>query len=411
MARDVNKKTACTRKSDTTSRRCFIKNNARACFTLAGSAKGLSGLGLTQSSHAASQMIETQVSAHTWLSASGDTRATYSLSWVPPQNAARPVNHPRQTTNVYTGFRGHGIAVNPSRTNQAVLIARRPGRECAVIDLKLSTISQRFTLPAGHQLEGHGCFSLDGKTFYTSESQYQTGEGIIGVYDTHTYQRLTQYHSQGIGPHEIKLLPQGNILVVANGGLHTKPDTGRTVHNLASMQPNLAYLHAATGEPIETVHLPESKASIRHIDIANDGTVALAMQVQRNALSHNHPIALAARHKLGEQVALFQQPEVLLHNLNDYLGSTVINNRFRTVASTSPRGNLAVFWHLDSHQLLGYYSLQDVCGIAVTTDEQHFIVTNSFGHVRHLNAQTLKEIPSLRQHYPNHKWDNHLAMV
>ena len=335
-----------------------------------------------------------------WVSAQGNALESFSLTWLQP-NTATP-------QSVRTGFRGHGIAINPKQPNQIVLVARRPGTQCAVVNLERAHISHRFTLPEGHQLEGHGCFSEDGKFFYTTESQFSDGTGWIGVYNTQNYTRINQLPSYGLGPHEIKPIPNSNTLVIANGGLHTHPASGREVLNLTTMQPSLAYINSETGELLEKIEAPESTASIRHLDVASDGTVAFAMQVQRSALPHTQPVPLAASHKRGSELKLLQQPDILLHNLNDYLGSVAINNAARIVGATSPRGNLAAFWHLDTSQLMGYYSLQDVCGLAVSADQSHFVLTNSFGHIRQLNVNTLAENKALRMHFSNMHWDNHL---
>jgi len=50
--------------------------------------------------------------------------------------------------------------------------------------------------------------------------------------------------------------------------------------------------------------VPESKSSIRHLDIASDGTVAIAMQIQRSAMTHDNPIPLGAIHKPNEDIKL-----------------------------------------------------------------------------------------------------------
>ena len=54
--------------------------------------------------------------------------------------------------------------------------------------------------------------------------------------------RETVLANGSFGPHEIRLLPQGDTLVVANGGIETHPDSGRSKLNLPTMRPNLAYI-------------------------------------------------------------------------------------------------------------------------------------------------------------------------
>lgn len=72
------------------------------------------------------------------------------------------------------------------------------------------------------QFNGHGAFSLDGSLLMTCEVVSDTSEGRIGLWDTDTYTRLTDWPSYGIGPHDIKVLPDGR-LAAANGGIRTDP--------------------------------------------------------------------------------------------------------------------------------------------------------------------------------------------
>ena len=288
------------------------------------------------------------------------------------------------------------------------MYARRPGSIGIEVDLKTGHIDQRFQCPPDHHLFGHGCFSADGKTLFTSEANYRTGEGKIGIRDSLTYQRLGEYDSHGIGPHEIKLMPDGKTLVIANGGLQTHPETSRKTLNLDTMQSSLTYLDLENGQKVGEFHVPEAKASIRHLDVAEDGTVAIATQVQREAMDHNDLVPLAAVHKPGSTIELLEDPAVLIHQMKDYMGSVAINNKTRIAGFTSPRGNVAAFWNMDDRQFVAYHALHDVCGLAVSQDQKHFVISNSNGELRFLDAATLKENKNKRLRYPSMHWDNHL---
>lgn len=62
----------------------------------------------------------------------------------------------------------------------------------------------------------------------STQNQYDSGRGVIGVYDVKdNYRLLETIPSHGIGSYEIKLLSEEKILVVANGGILTHPETGR----------------------------------------------------------------------------------------------------------------------------------------------------------------------------------------
>lgn len=350
-----------------------------------------------------STLSSTQGQQEWWVSAQGKTTDDYSLGWLKKDGA--------RIQKTISGFRGHDVLQHPQKPHSVLFLARRPGTEGLQINLSSGEIENRFSCQINHHLQGHGCFNDDGKVLFTSESNFKNGIGKIVVRDSGTYQVLDEFNSHGIGPHEIKPMPDGQTLVIANGGLHTHPSSGRKVLNLESMHSTLSYMSMANGELVDEYQVDEPKASIRHLDVANDGTVAIGMQVQRAAIQHQNTVGLSAIHQPGQTIQLLNQPDTVLQKLNDYIGSVTINNRNRTVGFTSPRGNLAVFWHLDEQRFIGYHAFHDVCGLAVTADERHFVLSNSNGEIRQLNSKTLRETSSLRRKIPGAHWDNHLLSI
>ena len=223
---------------------------------------------------------------------------------------------------------------------------------------------------------------------------------------------MDEFDSGGTGPHQIQLMPDGHTLAVANGGILTHPQSGRKKLNLATMASNLTYVDVNTGNIILQLHVPESKASIRHIAVADDGLVAIAMQVQRQACDHNRTVALGALHHPNtEYLQLLEQPDTLIAQMQDYAGSVALHPSRNIAGLTSPRGNLAAFWSTENGQLMGYHSLHDVCGIAVSQDQQHFVLSNSTGQMRFLHADTLQEDRAQRIVLPDTQWDNHLLIT
>lgn len=322
------------------------------------------------------------------------------------------VNKSRGTAQtVLTDFRGHGMAQNPVRPELLILFARRPGTVAVEINLLTDKETRSFKLAKNRNLQGHGCFSADGKLLFTAENDSTTGAGKIAVRDTQDYKQLGEMDSYGIGPHEIKLMPDGKTLVVANGGIHTRPESGRKKLNLATMQSNLSYIELATGNKLGSFQVAEAKASIRHLDVAQDGTVAFAMQLQREAVSHNNVVALAGIHQAGKAIKLFEQPAMVIERMNDYMGSVAINSKTRIAGFTSPKGDLAAFWNIDSAEFAGYHRLHDVCGLCVSPDQNHFIISSSIGQLRQLDATSLKENKAARLHFDNTYWDNHMMAV
>ncbi|MBV1907902.1 MAG: DUF1513 domain-containing protein [Kangiellaceae bacterium] len=344
-----------------------------------------------------------------FLAATGDSQQSYGMSWTSAIE--------NQTATRLTNFRGHSVDFNPRHSNFAILFGRRPSKQLIRIQIPNNKIDKVVSCEANRHFFGHGCFSHDGKKLYTSEAsltnegKVKAGEGIIGVRDPDTLQKTDEFKSFGIGPHEIKFIPNTDTLVVANGGLLTRPQSGRTKLNLNTMQSNLSYVDVRTKRLIEVASVPESKASIRHIDITPDGTVAIAMQFQREAAGHNKTVALSASHRMGNDIQLFEQPETLISQMNDYAGSVAVHPTNRVAGFTSPKGNVAAFWNVDTGRIIGYHSFSDVCGICLTQDINHFALSNSRGQIRLLDVISLKEKKEYRRSYQNIRWDNHLTSM
>ena len=174
--------------------------------------------------------------------------------------------------------RGHAAAAHPTKP-QAVAFVRRPGTFASVINCVTSKIETTLYAPKGRHFYGHGTFSANGDWLFTTENNFEVGRGRSGVWDVSArYTRYGEFDSGGIGPHNIKRLPKTDILVIANGGINTHPETGRTKLNIPTMRPNLSYIH--DGTLIEMAQLPANmhKNSIRHLAVNAKGDVAIGMQ-------------------------------------------------------------------------------------------------------------------------------------
>ncbi len=298
--------------------------------------------------------------------------------------------------------RGHAAATHPTRP-EAVAFARRPGVFAMVINCVNGTQSAALNAPRGRHFYGHGAFSRDGRTLFTTENDLDTGAGIVGVWDaTRSYRRIGEFASGGIGPHDIKLMPGGDALVIANGGIETHPDSGRTKLNIATMQPNLSYVSLSGGVQ-EQMELPASlhKNSIRHLAARADGLVAFAMQWQ-GAKGDNPP--LLGLHKRGQRSTLITAPPEHQRKLNGYVGSIAITRDARQVAITSPRGGIAQVFQIASGAFVTTLSVTDICGISAGRKGLQY--TAGTGQSGAITGKTV----SPEATHPL-QWDNHLVPV
>ncbi|MEM9523953.1 MAG: DUF1513 domain-containing protein [Pseudomonadota bacterium] len=241
------------------------------------------------------------------------------------------------------------------------------------------------------------------RPLFTTENDYEAARGVVGVWSVRNgYARIGEFSSGGVGPHDIRRLPGDETLIVANGGIETHPDTGRTKLNLPSMRPNLSYLSfdgrlEERIEPDPTLH----RNSIRHLAVARDGTVAVAMQWQGD-MSDAPP--LLALHRRGEALSYLMAGEAKHRSMQGYAGSVALSASGGQVAITSPRGGVALVFDLRPGGGDTAYRLADICG--VHADGARFLVTSGTGVVGHVGTGRFSRL----RHHPL-QWDNHLVAL
>lgn len=344
--------------------------------------------------------VQPQARQEFWLSAQGKTSDSYGLACIGSTG---------QSQVLHCALRGHGLAQNPQAAEQVVLFPRHPGRSAVVFNLHSQQVSQQFDSLPGNIMSGHGCYSADGQFLYCVEVNEKTGAGFISVRETTHFKTQQTFSSYGIGPHEIKLMPDRQTLVLANGGLIN--DANGKLLNPESIDSSLVYINRHSGALNGQYRVAEKTASLRHIDVDADGTVAIAMQLQREACPHQELVPLCAIQRGTQAIELLNCPEILLSHLQDYVGSVAINPKTGIAGFTSPRGNLACFWHIRSAQFAAYHSLNDVCGISVNASAERFLLSTSLGQLRQLDAVSLQEIPGSRIENKHIAFDNHLLTV
>ncbi|MEM1005991.1 MAG: DUF1513 domain-containing protein [Pseudomonadota bacterium] len=297
--------------------------------------------------------------------------------------------------------RGHAAAAHPLKA-QAVAFARRPGSFAVVIDCASGRVLARLQSPQGRHFYGHGAFAANGARFYATENDYEAGEGRISVWDADSFERLGEFPSGGVGPHDMRLMPDGRTLVVANGGIETHPETGRTKLNIPVMQPNLSYIDL-NGTVLEQMELPAAlhKNSIRHLSVRADGLVGFAMQWQGE--STQYP-ALLGLHARGERPRLLAAPEDLQSTLQGYAGSVAFASDGTMIAITCPRGNALHQFNVASGAFTDQFGLKDVCGLGAGDAGLIFTTgTGAFGAINGPRATVVAR--------PDCLWDNHLIPI
>lgn len=304
--------------------------------------------------------------------------------------------------------RAHGLLPVPTMASlpgaQALVVARRPGEYLLRMDLSTQRPLQWHAMEDDRYLAGHACASAHGATFLTTETDGETGAGLIVERDWKSLQKLREFPSLGIGPHALCTLPGGQLLV-ANGGILNLPETGRYKLNIGRMAPNLCLLNPATGEMLQRWALADPYLSLRHLAQASDNTIAVAMQAEHQdmALRRQAPALALLR---GNQLTTVEwQDGHAPPGWDGYAGDVCYaQERFWIsaphagwIASWSTQGDDQQLIRLSGAAALASAGLHMVCGgdtMALSTSNQ-----------------ASNPASGLREHRLTTAWDNHAVLI
>lgn len=300
--------------------------------------------------------------------------------------------------------RCHDVVPHPSLP-LALFVGRRPSRQSYLIDTRDGRLLQTLASQAQRHFYGHALFHKSGDWLYATENDTRDpGRGVIGVYRLEGYhlRRDGELPSHGIGPHQLLWLPDGETLVVANGGIRTEADS-RVEMNLDSMQPSLVLLQR-DGSLLSQERLPQPQNSVRHLAVAADGTIVSGQQYMGDA---GDAVPLLAIKRPGQALQPFPVGEAQRLAMNQYTASLAIHDELRLLALTAPRGNRFFIWDLDTAAVRLDVPLSDCAGVGAVTEG--FVVSTGIGRCRLYDCREARIVAQPLQ-LPAGLWDNHLRL-
>ena len=301
--------------------------------------------------------------------------------------------------------RCHDVVPHPY-LSLALFVARRPGTQSYLIDTRDGSLMQTLDSPADRHFYGHAVFHHSGDWLYSTENDTRDpGRGVLGVYRV-SKGRLARSHelsTHGIGPHQLLWMPDGETLVVANGGIRTEADS-RVMMNLDAMEPSLVLMRR-DGSLISKEQLPQRMNSVRHLAVAADGTIVSGQQYEGDP---QDSVPLLAIKRPGQAFQPFPLGEAQRAAMNQYTASLAIHDELRLLALTAPRGNRFFIWHLDSTELLLDAPLPDCAGVGAVANG--FVVTSGQGRCRLYDCRG-EQIAVRPLELPAGLWDNHLRLA
>ncbi|PUA44314.1 MULTISPECIES: DUF1513 domain-containing protein [Pseudomonas] len=311
----------------------------------------------------------------------------------------------KQVFATQVGQRCHDI-INHPQLPIALFVARRPGTESYLIDLRDGSLLQTLSSQPDRHFYGHAVIHKDGQWLYATENDTRDpGRGLLGVYRFEG-ERLVhsgELSTHGIGPHQVSWMPDGETLVVANGGIRTEAES-RVEMNLDAMEPSLVLMQR-DGTLLSKETLAQQMNSVRHMGIASDGTIVTGQQFMGAAHESSELLAIK---RPGQPFAPFPVPEQQLQAMGHYTASVAVHSDLRLVALTAPRGNRFFIWDLDTGAVRVDAPLPDCAGVGAVADG--FVVTSGQGRCRFYDCRQ-QQIVAKPLELPAGLWDNHLHLV
>lgn len=290
--------------------------------------------------------------------------------------------------------RAHGIAT--AGVSDVLVVARRPGDW--MLRLRVGeggrfSVQRWCWIEPQRSFNGHAIASPEGRLVFTTETDLDSGQGLVGVRDAKTLRKLAEWPTGGRDPHELVWDAAGAqpALLVANGGIATLPETGRVKHDLRHMDSSLVRLCAASGEVLQQWHAADRRLSLRHVCLRGN-LIGVALQAEHDEPDDRlrAPVLAIAR---GETLRSIVAPRIL----QGYGGD--IHATSQGFAVSCPRANGVALFAPDGGWA-GFVDLPEACALA--GDRRGLYAGGANGAMRVPDTGAAEPLPSLAGRMDNH---------
>jgi len=282
-------------------------------------------------------------------------------------------------------FAGHGLALRPGSSREAVIFEKR-GRGGGAVDLVARRVIKSIEPTAGHAFYGHCAYAPGGNVLFIVETQLGSLEGAISVRDPDTFAVLGTIPTYGVAPHDCHILEDGRTLVVTNGG---GPVTSPYL-------PSVTFIDVNSRALVEQHEFREFNWNAGHVAVLA-GRAFAAVSAARDGLASPLPPGGVTLRRCGDSPIGMSMPKSVTSRLLGESLSVAINPTSRVVCATHPAADLVTFWSLDAGALESSLELPQPRGVTMTLDGRFFAV--SYGvdaRVLLVEALTLRVVTGRR---------------
>ena len=317
--------------------------------------------------------------------AAGATRAVIGAAWRGPRdsdpNFAGTLIADWEARTLSFGYtvplpsRPHGLMAEAD--GGLLVCSARPGTWMLRCDGQ-GKLMQRIDVQGEGEcrLGGHVIASANGEQLYTTETDFSTGKGKIGVRERRSLRKIAEWDTHGLDPHQLLLDAHGHLFV-ANGGIPRTPSDRK--FDIHRMDASLVHIDTSNGSLLGKWKVDDARLSLRHMAWSRapqdpDALLGIAMQAEHD---------LEAERRRAPILAVFDGNSLSIPTQeNDGIGyagdiAPALHDGF---ALSSHQADVANLWHPGlpermrpiielkaPYALSGWHGAQDGGGVVVAT--------------------------------------------
>lgn len=276
--------------------------------------------------------------------------------------------------------KGLDVLALPNKPGHALIFTQQSNGRALEVNFIDERIEKSISSDSDTHLCGYGALSNNGQLLFTTENHSTSQNGLIVVRETQNYTVLHRFESGGIGPREIKVLPNTQKIAVANSGISSHfAGTEKTLPpNL--IKSNLTYLNAETGHITGQFTAPDHRQSIQHLDVSESEKVFIGMHYYGNKKKR---LPLIYSHQGNEMLKACSATQEQLERINQDTASIKVQNNL--LAVTCPKGKCITFLNAESLKVIEQQPYEGAAGLALVNNK--LIASNEKGTLRFYNSR------------------------
>lgn len=283
----------------------------------------------------------------------------------------------------------HSAQANP-RDPRFVTIVDLDGPLISQVNVQRGTVDH--VIDAGNlQFSGHVTYSPDGKLLYIPQYGYGQEDGKILVHDAASFTKLGELRSHGVRAHNVRLLKNGEVLVVGHmGGRGSNPDE-------PYYDGSLTFVSTKTGELLQKMSPPNPYWYMNHFDFDADGTIAISALTHYEVMPEGKPeakrltslIAPLIFGRMGQSEWHYVLPEEIKGRMRHNHSLVIDRKRSRALVVHS-HGYLVSIWDLRARKVLHTmdFGVEAPLGIAVDHSQDFYLFSSDKNKLHVVDAAT-----------------------